>query len=185
MTEAFWSFFCILFGFLCAQVSSGNCETMESWKFAILSVKPRSHVSILIYRSWANRLDLLIYDHCNLSSVNKNWFKCVVAIKVDSNKTKVVVCGCIINMTDFCATTFNLKFNDKPQEAKTISISISPSLPKGSQEIASSRMRTSVLIVLRHRLDLLQRKNWRISPLFFAFSFMKEIIPPWRKIMSA
>ena len=29
---SFWSFFYIWFGFLCAQVSSGNCETMESWK---------------------------------------------------------------------------------------------------------------------------------------------------------
>ena len=30
--ETFWSFFHIWFGFLCAQVSSGNCETMESRK---------------------------------------------------------------------------------------------------------------------------------------------------------
>ena len=28
----FWSFFYFWFGFVCAQVSSGNCETMESWK---------------------------------------------------------------------------------------------------------------------------------------------------------
>ena len=31
-SEAFWSYSYILFGFLCAQVSSGNCETMESLK---------------------------------------------------------------------------------------------------------------------------------------------------------
>ena len=31
-SEAFWSYFYKLFwfGFVCAQVSSGNCETMES-----------------------------------------------------------------------------------------------------------------------------------------------------------
>ena len=40
-------------GFVCARVSSGNCETMESWKFATLTLKPRSHVRILKYRTWA------------------------------------------------------------------------------------------------------------------------------------
>ena len=37
------------------QVSSGNCETVEptsAEKFAILSLKPRSYVRILIYRTW-------------------------------------------------------------------------------------------------------------------------------------
>ena len=44
-----WSFFYIWFGFLGAQVSSGSCETMESRKVAILSLKPRCHdVRILI-----------------------------------------------------------------------------------------------------------------------------------------
>ena len=43
----------VRFGFLCARVSSGNCETMESWKFATLTLKPRSHVRILKYRTWA------------------------------------------------------------------------------------------------------------------------------------
>ena len=54
-----WSFFYIWFGFLCAQVSSGNCETMESWKLCNFDskIKPRSRVRIsrmLIYRTWAN-----------------------------------------------------------------------------------------------------------------------------------
>ena len=51
--EAFWSFFYIWFGFLYAQVSFGTCKTMESWKCAILSLKPLSHIKILIYRTWA------------------------------------------------------------------------------------------------------------------------------------
>ena len=37
------------------QVSFGNCETVEptsAGKFAILSLKPRSYVRILIYRTW-------------------------------------------------------------------------------------------------------------------------------------
>ena len=41
------------FGVLCVQVSSGNCKTMplrSSEKLAILTLKPRSHVRILIYR---------------------------------------------------------------------------------------------------------------------------------------
>ena len=46
-------YFYIWFGFLCAQFSSGNCETTESWKFALLSPKPRSDVRTLIYRTWA------------------------------------------------------------------------------------------------------------------------------------
>ena len=49
--EAFWSFSYIWFGFLCAQVFFGNYEAIE-WKFAILSLKPRSHVRILMYRKW-------------------------------------------------------------------------------------------------------------------------------------
>ena len=49
--EVFWSFSYIWFGFLCAQVFFGNYEAME-WKFAILSLKPRSHVRILMYRKW-------------------------------------------------------------------------------------------------------------------------------------
>ena len=43
----------VRFGFLCARVSSGNCETMESWKFGTLTLRPRSHVRILKYRKWA------------------------------------------------------------------------------------------------------------------------------------
>ena len=31
-SEAFWSFFYFWFGFLCAQVSYGNCERTETWK---------------------------------------------------------------------------------------------------------------------------------------------------------
>ena len=48
----------IIFGLVqCAhvQVSFGNCETVEptsAEKFAILSLKPRSYVRILIYRTW-------------------------------------------------------------------------------------------------------------------------------------
>ena len=42
----------VRFGFLCARVSSGNCETMESWKFATLTLKPQSRVRILKYRTW-------------------------------------------------------------------------------------------------------------------------------------
>ena len=37
------------------QVSFGNCETVEptsAEKFAILSLKPRSYIRILIYRTW-------------------------------------------------------------------------------------------------------------------------------------
>ena len=37
------------------QVSFGNCETVKptsAEKFAILSLKPRSYVRILIYRTW-------------------------------------------------------------------------------------------------------------------------------------
>ena len=55
--EAFWSFLYIWFGFHCAQVSSGNCETMEWKKFAIfiLTLKPWSNVRIFIYQTetWA------------------------------------------------------------------------------------------------------------------------------------
>ena len=43
-SEAFWSFFYIWFGFLCVQVSSGNCDTMESWamvNFPNLPYRPR------------------------------------------------------------------------------------------------------------------------------------------------
>ena len=57
-SEAFWSFFWTWFGFLCAQVSSGYFETKSREKFSILSLKPRSHVRILIYRTWAKRLVL-------------------------------------------------------------------------------------------------------------------------------
>ena len=53
-----WSFFWTWFGFLCAQVSSGYFETKSREKFSILSLKPRSHVRILIYRTWAKRLVL-------------------------------------------------------------------------------------------------------------------------------
>ena len=49
----FWSFFYIWFGFVCAQVSSGNCKTMDHEKFATLTLKPRSRVRILIYWTWA------------------------------------------------------------------------------------------------------------------------------------
>ena len=47
-------FFYICLGFLCAQVSSGNCETMESWKICNFVPKAsRSHVKISIYKTWA------------------------------------------------------------------------------------------------------------------------------------
>ena len=53
-SEAFWLFFFTWLGFLFYQVTSRNCETVESVeKFAILTSKPRSHVRILIYRTWA------------------------------------------------------------------------------------------------------------------------------------
>ena len=49
--KAFWSFFYIWFGFLCAQVSCamGIARQGSLDKFAILTLKPRSHVRILIY----------------------------------------------------------------------------------------------------------------------------------------
>ena len=50
MTPRLSGHFLVLFGFLCAQVSSGNCEAIEWWKFAIFSLKLRSHVRILINR---------------------------------------------------------------------------------------------------------------------------------------
>ena len=50
--EAFWSFFYIWVGFLCAQDNAGSCE-----KSAILSPKPRSHDRIFIYRTWAITMD--------------------------------------------------------------------------------------------------------------------------------
>ena len=51
-SEAFWSFFYIWVGFLCAQDNAGSCE-----KSAILSPKPRSHDRIFIYRTWAIIMD--------------------------------------------------------------------------------------------------------------------------------
>ena len=46
-----WKHFYIWFVFLSARVSSGNYETMESWKkIAIFSPKAHSHVRILRYR---------------------------------------------------------------------------------------------------------------------------------------
>ena len=73
-SKAFWSFFYIWFGFLCAQVSSGNCEMMESWFkclqdyysqeflgiLKILTLKPQSHVRILICRTWVLSGDILL-----------------------------------------------------------------------------------------------------------------------------
>ena len=53
MTPRLSGHFLIWFGFLSAQVYSGNCEAIEWWKFAIFSPKPRSHVRILINRMWA------------------------------------------------------------------------------------------------------------------------------------
>ena len=44
--RGFLVIFLYLVWFLCAP---GNCETMEWWIFAILTLKPRSHVGILIY----------------------------------------------------------------------------------------------------------------------------------------
>ena len=45
---AFWSVFYIWIGFLCSEVSSGNCETMELIKIG----KSQSHnrIIILIYQ---------------------------------------------------------------------------------------------------------------------------------------
>ena len=64
------SFFCIWFGFLCAQVSSGNSETMKSSTICNFTQKPRSHVRILIYRAWAIQST---FNCCkdNLSSATK------------------------------------------------------------------------------------------------------------------
>ena len=45
--------FLYLLWFSLFQVSNENCETMESWKVAILTIQPQSHVRILIYRTWA------------------------------------------------------------------------------------------------------------------------------------
>ena len=50
----------VRFGFLCARVSSGNYETMKSWKFATLTLKARRHVRILKYRTWAIRAQKLL-----------------------------------------------------------------------------------------------------------------------------
>ena len=38
---------------LCAQASSGNYGQRSREKFSILTLRPRSHVTILIYRTWA------------------------------------------------------------------------------------------------------------------------------------
>ena len=43
-SEAFWSFFYFWFGFLCAQVSYGNCEITETWKICNFDLKSGSHV---------------------------------------------------------------------------------------------------------------------------------------------
>ena len=53
--EAFWSFFFIWLAVLCAQSLSGIARQWSRKKFAILTLKPRSHVySILIHRrTWA------------------------------------------------------------------------------------------------------------------------------------
>ena len=53
MTPRLSGHFLVWFGFLCAQVSSGNCERSSGEKFAIFSLKLRSHVRILINRMWA------------------------------------------------------------------------------------------------------------------------------------
>ena len=47
--------------FVLNEVSSGNFKTMESWEIilAILSLKPRSHVRIKIYRTVAVTEDVL------------------------------------------------------------------------------------------------------------------------------
>ena len=59
-----WGFLAIFlnlvwFSFLCAQVAFRNFETMET---AILTLKPRSHVRILIYRTWAVRKNIYYYS---------------------------------------------------------------------------------------------------------------------------
>ena len=54
------------------QVSFGNCETVEptsAEKFAILSLKPRSYVRILIYRTWVIVVTELKKIVRNLSSI--------------------------------------------------------------------------------------------------------------------
>ena len=51
--RGFLFIFLYLVWFSLFQVSNGNCETMESWKVAILTIQPQSHVRILIYRTWA------------------------------------------------------------------------------------------------------------------------------------
>ena len=61
--EAFWSFFYIWSGFLCAQVSSGNCETMEPQKFAILTLKPRIQLKILIILNVGYYLNTFLYTY--------------------------------------------------------------------------------------------------------------------------
>ena len=52
--RGFLVIFLYLVWFICAQVSSGNCEIVEWYKFASLTLKPRIHdVRILIYCMWA------------------------------------------------------------------------------------------------------------------------------------
>ena len=49
------SYFCIWFGFLYAQFLLRIQRNWSRENFAILFVKPRSHVKILIYRTWPIR----------------------------------------------------------------------------------------------------------------------------------
>ena len=69
----------IWFDFLCAQISSENFETME-WKKknAILTLKPRSHVRILIYQTRAIWYLLLHrwlhWPRFDDADVNRQWW---------------------------------------------------------------------------------------------------------------
>ena len=45
--KAFWPFFYIWFGFLCAQVSSGNCETMPKMHLSLKAKLPFIYILVL------------------------------------------------------------------------------------------------------------------------------------------
>ena len=52
-SEAFWSFICICFASFVPKSPLGIARQWSREKFAISTLKPRSHVSVLIYQTWA------------------------------------------------------------------------------------------------------------------------------------
>ena len=69
------------FGFLCVQMSSGNCEAMDSWKICDLSLKPRSHVRI--FKSVSNM------GYCNMQNTADFGNPCVCIINLYIKKSNL------------------------------------------------------------------------------------------------